>query len=271
MSQTNNPQHQQMSDESMLRNLAAQARAIWPQEKLLVEGYDLPESPAVLDLACGPGELSVRFLELLPGATLLGLDLDRAHLDRARERCAHLDGRARFDVGDAVDLDIEADRFDLAVCRHLLQAVPNPAKVVANMARATKPGGRLHVVAEDYAMMHFAPTRNDTDRFWSEGPIRYAEATGTDLRSGRKVFSMMVELGLRDVRVDYITVDPVRVDREVFAGIWTAWRDGYTDAIAEHTALDRAYVWDCFNDMIDCIRNPQGYAVWQLPVITGVV
>jgi len=271
MSAGNNPQQEQMAAESMLRTLAAQAEAIWPQERVLFERYSLPEDATLLDLACGPGELSVRFLELLPGASLLGLDLDVAHLERARERCAHLNGRATFDVGDAVELDIEPDRFDLAICRHLLQAVPNPERVVANMVRATKPGGRVHIVAEDYAMMHFAPTRNDTDRFWQDGPIKYAAATGTDLRSGRKIYSMLRALGVRDVRVDYVTVDTVRVEREIFARIWTAWRDGYADAIVDNTELGRDYVWDCFDDMIECIRNPDGYAAWQLPVITGVV
>lgn len=255
----------------MLRTLRAQAEAIWPQEQELVRRYRLPADAAILDLACGPGELSVRLLELLGEATLLGVDLDPDHLTRARDRCAHLGARARFEIGDAVDLELEADRFDLSVCRHLLQAVPDPMRVLANMARVTRPGGRLHVVAEDYGMMHFAPTRHDTDRFWCDGPIRFGAATGTDLRSGRKVFGLMSEMGLRDVRVDYVTVDTVRVDRELFAGIWVAWRDGYTEAIAEHTDLDRDYVADCFEDMIRCIRDPGGYAVWQLPVITGVV
>ncbi len=34
-----NPQAEQMADESMLRNLAAQAEAIWPQERHLFERY----------------------------------------------------------------------------------------------------------------------------------------------------------------------------------------------------------------------------------------
>lgn len=258
-----------MADESMLRNLAAQAHAIWPQERPLIESYQLPAEPDVLDLGCGPGEISMRLLDALPGARLLGVDLDEMHLARARDRCARFGERATFEAADAVDLDLGDRRFDLAVCRHLLQAVPHPERVIANLARVTRPGGRLHVVAEDYSMMHFWPARNDIDEFWRRGPIAYATALGTDLRSGRKVYNMMRALGLRDARVDYIVVDTTRVDRDTFARIWTAWRDGYTDVIAEYAHLDRAYVAECFSDMIDCIRNPDGYAVWQLPVISG--
>jgi len=35
------------------------------------------------------------------------------------------------------------------VCRHLVQAVPEPERVVAEMARVLKPGGRLHLLAEE--------------------------------------------------------------------------------------------------------------------------
>lgn len=255
----------------MLRTLVAQADAIWPQESVFFERYALPEHAAVLDLGCGPGEISRRLLELFPGVRLLGLDLDESHLTRARERCAPHSDRVEFAIGDAVELDLDDGRFDLCVCRHLLQAVPHPEKVLANMVRVCKPGGRLHVVAEDYGMMFFHPTTEDIDAFWREGPAKFGKATGTDLLSGRKVFTMLSELGVRDVRVDYVVVDTVRVSRETFADIWIAWKDGYSSAIVEHTALDMRYVAACFDQMIACIRDPNGYAVWQLPVITGIV
>ena len=271
MSQPNNPQHEQMSDESMLRTLAAQAQAAWPQERPLIERYELGPAPKVLDLGCGPGELSVRLLDMFAGTELVGVDLDAAHLERARERCRHFGDRARFQVGDALELELPANHFDLAVCRHLLQAVPNPRAVVENMARATRSGGWLHLVAEDYAMIHFHPTRNDIDEFWRVGPMTYAAATGTDLRSGRAMFTAMAQLGLQNARVDYITIDTVRVDREIVSRIFAAWRDGYVDAIARHAKLEPGYVDDCFADMLECIANPSGYVVWQLPVISGMV
>ncbi len=268
---TNNPQQQQMADESMLRCLESQAAATWPQEVVLLDDYRLPDTPAILDLGCGPGEISERLLEHFGGCSVIGLDLEVPHLERARVRCKRFGSKAEFRLGDAVELDLEADLFDLSVCRHLLQAVPSPERVVANLVRVTKPGGTVHVVAEDYAMMHFAPTTLDIDDFWHRGPISFAAQTGTDLRSGRKMFNVFSKLGLRNVRVDYIVVDSMRVPRETFAQIWLAWRDGYAQAISEHTELTYDHVVACFNEMISCIRDPKGYAVWQLPVISGVV
>jgi hypothetical protein len=50
-----NPQAREMADESMVRNLAAQAEAIWPQEKPLFDRYRLPTEANVLDAGCGTG------------------------------------------------------------------------------------------------------------------------------------------------------------------------------------------------------------------------
>lgn len=266
---SHNPQAEQMAAESMLRTLSAQAEATWFQEEPLLARYELPATPRIVDVGCGPGEISARLLERFEGAELVGVDLEEAHLERARVRCADFGARSEFVAGNALALGLPDDHFDLSVCRHLLQAVPSAEQLVAELVRVTRPGGVLHLVAEDYAMMHFHPTRLDTDRFWREGPMAYAEATGTDLRSGRKAFHYLCEAGLEEVRVDYLTIDTVRVPRQIFARIWSAWRDGYTDAIAEHSELTREQVVDHWQDMIACIENPKGYAVWQLPVISG--
>jgi SAM-dependent methyltransferase len=269
MGTNRNPQAEQMADESMVRNLDAQARAIWPQEKLLFEGYALSPNANVLDLACGTGEITHRLAEMLPGARFTGVDIIDAHLNTARQRCAVYGNRVSFETADAFDLPYPP-QFDLVVNRHMLQAVPDADKVVAQAVKVLKPGGRAHFVAEDYSMMHFWPCKTDTDEFWRLGPVSYARQTGTDLRSGRKVATWLHALGMKSVRVDYIVVDTVRVPRHTFSQIWTAWRDGYTDVIAQNTTLTRQQVWDGWNDMIAAIENPHGYACWQLPVITAV-
>ncbi|MGH8800518.1 MAG: class I SAM-dependent methyltransferase, partial [Casimicrobiaceae bacterium] len=92
-----NPQARQMADESMVRNLAAQARAIWPQEVPLLRRYALPAEARILDAGCGTGEAASRLAELFPRARVLGVDIIDAHLDLARSRYASLAPRLAFE------------------------------------------------------------------------------------------------------------------------------------------------------------------------------
>src|SRR5713101_6632444 len=92
-----NPQAKQMADESMVRNLDAQARAIWPQEMPLLQRYTLPAELHILDAGCGTGEGSSRLAELFPRAHVLGVDIVDKHLELARVRYENLASRLTFE------------------------------------------------------------------------------------------------------------------------------------------------------------------------------
>ena len=266
-----NPQAKQMADESMVRNLDAQARAIWPQEATLIRRYALPAEPRILDAGCGTGEGSSRLMELFPKASVLGVDIVDAHLELARTRYTRLAPRLRFEHQSIFQLD-ETDRtFDLTVCRHVIHSIPRPERVLAELVRVTRPGGYLHLIPEDYGMLHFQRGALDPRDFWYQTAGRFGAATGTDLFIGRNTFSILSAMKLDQITVDYVVVDTLRVPRETFAAIIQAWRDGYSDAIGELTPISRNDAVAYFDQMIANIRDPRGYAVWMVPVVSARV
>ncbi len=265
--ESSSPQAKEMAHESMVRNLAAQAEAIWPQELPLLTRHAPPRQ--VLDVGCGTGEITSRLAEMFTDALVVGVDLELSHLDRASERCARFGERVSFQKGDALRLPFAPESFDLVVCRHLLQAVPDAPGAVAEMARVARSGGRLHVLAEDYGMLWCHPTALDNSEFWRRVPTGYGAAIGCDVHIGRKMFTVLADLGLTDIRVDYAVIDTLRVPRDTFARIWEAWRDGYTDALSQHSGVPRAEIERYWREMIDCARDPRGYALWQVPIWTA--
>lgn len=266
-----NPQAKQMADESMVRNLSAQALAIWPQEVGLFRRYDLPASPRILDAGCGTGEASSRLAELFPQASILGVDIVDASLELARTRYTKLAPRLQFEHQSIYDLSARDASFDLVVCRHVLQSIPHAEGVLAELARVTRPGGYLHLIAEDYGMLHFQRGNPDPRDFWHEAPAAFGARTGTDLFIGRDAFSILAAMNVEQITVDYVVVDTLRVERGTFAAIIGAWRDGYADSVSEHTGMTRDAARAYFNQMIANILDPRGYAVWMVPVVSARV
>lgn len=90
----------------------------------------------VLDVGCGTGRFT-QHLEAA-GAEVVGLDLDPGMLEIAR-------GRAHGGLvhGGAEQLPFPAHMFDMTLAVTLLEFIAEPARVVAEMARVTRPGGRL--------------------------------------------------------------------------------------------------------------------------------
>jgi ubiquinone/menaquinone biosynthesis C-methylase UbiE len=266
-----NPHGKQMADESMVRTLGAQTTAIWPQESQLIRRYSLVPEVRILDAGCGTGECSFRLAEMFPQAQVLGVDIIDHHLDLARERCARFGPRLRFEHQSIYELRATDASYDFTVCRHVLHSIPHADRVVAELVRVTKPGGRLHLIPEDYDMLHFQRGALDPTVFWHETPARFAEATGTDLFVGRNTYGILHALGLTDITVDFAIVDTLRVPRETFADIFRAWRDGYVESIGELTRFTAAEAKAYFDQMIADIRDPKRYAVWMVPVVAAKV
>jgi ubiquinone/menaquinone biosynthesis C-methylase UbiE len=235
----------------------------------LIRRYRLPAEARILDAGCGTGEAAWRLAELFPQARVLGVDIIDQHLELARLRYAALADRLTFEHQSVFGLDAADGSFDLTVCRHVIHSIPYPDRVIAELVRVTRRGGYLHLIAEDYGMLHFQRGSLDPRDFWHLVPASFAAATGTDLFVGRNAFGILAAMRLEEITVDYIVVDTLRVERETFAVILEAWRDGYAEPIGELTPVTRESAVAYFEQMIANVRDPNGYAVWMVPVLSA--
>ena len=94
----------------------------------------------VLDVGCSTGRFTGAIQRA--GASVVGVDLDPGMLTVAAANI----GGPRL-VADAHRLPFATGAFDLTVALTLLEFVEDPARVVAELARVTRPGGRLLVAA----------------------------------------------------------------------------------------------------------------------------
>ncbi len=262
-----NPQKEQMSHESMDRCLAAQAEAIWPEESRLLQAYELNARARILDAGSGTGQFATRLHARLPQARITGIDILPERIAPLR---AQMTPGLTFALGDIFQLDFDDATFDLVACRHVLQSIPEPERALAELARVIRPGGRIHLLAEDYGMLHFHPTRHDLDLFFHNNMRSIREQTGVNYESGRHAPFWLETLGFKGVAVNYVIVDTLRVARPILREMFIAWRDGYTGLLAEMTGLAPDLVRERFEDMIACVSTPPGYAVWFVPIVTGI-
>jgi ubiquinone/menaquinone biosynthesis C-methylase UbiE len=109
----------------------------------------------LIDVACGPGTFTLRFARRVRWAC--GIDLTPAILARAKSSAA-ADGIRNLDfaIGDAHRLPFADGSLDLAITSYALHHMPDAARVIAEMARVVRPGGRVGVadirVEEDPAV-----------------------------------------------------------------------------------------------------------------------
>ena len=115
---------------------------------------------AVLDVACGTGDLSQAFAATA-ASKVVGLDFTPAMLDHARRKQRDL-ARAQADKlsyvdGDAQALPFADGSFDVVSIAFGIRNVQSPERALAEFHRVLRPGGRLVVLEFDRPA--FAPVR----------------------------------------------------------------------------------------------------------------
>ena len=191
------------ADSDETARLQRQSEELQPEARALLgrlRELGLRPGQTAIDLGCGPrGILDLLADAVGPDGRVVGLDADQAHVAAARQYAVSR-GFANVEVlaGDARHTGLPAESFDLVHTRTLLVTIPEPAEVVAEMARLAKPGGLVASQEPDADFSICYPPLAEWDRLWSLFLASFPRA-GADLRLGRRLTELFREAGLTDV------------------------------------------------------------------------
>lgn len=144
-----------------------------------------------IDVGCGSGAFTELLIERCAPSETHGVDPSEGQLAFARQRPGARG--AAFQVGNAMALPFDGDRFDAAVMALVIFFVPDPDKGVAEMVRVVNRGGLVAAYAWDMAGggFPFEPIRAEVRAEGYEppqppsGPVSRMEALrGTWQRAG---------------------------------------------------------------------------------------
>lgn len=103
---------------------------------------ELEPGAHLVDLCCGRGGIGLWFAQE-SGATVTGIDFSPAAIDEAGRRTELFPGvRARFVVADARSTPLEPESVDALVCIDAVQMLPERERVLDEVGRLLRPGGR---------------------------------------------------------------------------------------------------------------------------------
>ena len=94
-----------------------------------------------LDVACGTGGIALRAVRA--GAKVTGVDLAPALIETAKRLAAEEGLEVELEVGDAENLRYGDASFDVVSSSFGVMFCPDERRVAGELARVTKPGGRL--------------------------------------------------------------------------------------------------------------------------------
>jgi ubiquinone/menaquinone biosynthesis C-methylase UbiE len=159
---------------------------------------------SVLDVGCGPGSDTIHLAQQV-GASgeVFGLDYDPDMVTEANRRVldAGLGEVVKHQQGDAASLPFPDERFHACRSERLFQHLLFPERALFEMARITKPGGRVVVLDTDWGTLSIHTSLPEIER----RVVQYSnEACLNNGYSGRRLPLLFAAQGFRNISVEVL-------------------------------------------------------------------
>ena len=201
-------------DGERVRRWLAQAegldRQLAPVSELLFAGADLQPGERVLDVGCGTGPTTRQAASAVgAGGWVAGLDVS-GEMTTAAAGAPHPEGAAPLTwiTADAVTWSPDIEPVDVVISRFGVMFFSDPSAAFANLAAASRPGGRLCAMAwdrRDRSEVFQVPLAT-TARVLAERGVEVADLPvgegAFSLHDAAVVSAILGSAGWREVRVE---------------------------------------------------------------------
>jgi arsenite methyltransferase len=169
------------------------------QRRAMLDALDLDHGERVLEVGSGNGIFARQMLEIV-GASghVCGVDRSGPMIKLAEGICPH----GRFIKGDATDLPVEDQSFDVVTASQLLCFIPDVDKALAEMFRVLRRGGRLVILDSDWSSLVW----NCRDQALMDRAIRLLTSPYADAHVPRTLSRRLIAAGFDITNRQTLTV-----------------------------------------------------------------
>jgi len=262
-----------VEDSSFISVLRKQGLMTWRHEKRILARHGLAEGMKVADICCGIGDFALMLCKEFRPSYVVGLDHAKSSLEYARKLAREFGiSGVEYVYGDAAEILLAESEFDFVVCRHSLQVFDRPDRILSELFRICKPGGRVYVTNEKNSHCLGEPrsesiqwTYNEVAKLWTHFNM--------DIEIGPKSRRLLIEAGFDEIRMEsYMVTNLDGDDPQEFADIIETWKDLFANKMARERGDDEDFVRrfaQGFDDHIFAALHPRGYAGWPIWVASG--
>ena len=188
-----------------VQRLLVQGQLLNDFTRRALEDAGITAGMKVLDVGCGPGDVSLIAAELVgETGSVLGVDANASVLEVAELRAQATGFRhVSFLAGDIRQLPLDQD-FDAIVGRLILEHVPDHLAILHRLLQHLRPGGV--VTFQEYDMEGAIDAGLPRSPLWEQAGswcIQTFQKVGVEIRMGMKLSSTFLEAGLPAPQMRY--------------------------------------------------------------------
>ena len=167
----------------------------------ILEKYSFNGDEAILDVGCGDGRITAELAKRLPKGKVVGLDVSPGMIDTCKKTAKDLQNMECV-LLDAADMTFD-NEFNFSICFSAFHWMDDQQKVLDNIYKALKHGGRLIIKARVKEVVS-SITQEFTAEFekWKYHPLFAPQ--GFYIRSEQEYQDMLAQSGFADIQTKVI-------------------------------------------------------------------
>lgn len=240
------------------QRLRVQARLL---EFLIYQDINFSGVKNLIEVGCGVGAQSEILLRRFPDLSLQGVDLNESQLEAAQKYLDSLPvAQSRFQLSkaDASDLHFDSEYFDGAFICWLLEHLPHPSQVLAEIRRVLRPRAPLVVTEVMNSSFFLEPYSPNVWKYWMEFNDHQYE-NGGDPFVGAKLGNLLLSAGFSDIetRVKTMFSDKRRpAERKRVIAFWKDLLLSASDQLIQAKRVDQDLVDEMTREFDEVARDP---------------
>lgn len=247
--------------EFQTQRLLQQAQAVRGLEANLLRNAGIQPAHDVLEVGSGPGFVTDLLAELAPQGCVHALEPSPTLLAQIERNVTHRPAKGLFvhqGYGNAIPLPDQS--VDFSYARFVLQHVPQPQSVAADVFRVTRAGGRFCVVDSDDGLVLFHPEESRVSRLLADAQAAQA-SQGGDRFVGRKLQDLLRQAGFCNIRTRVLTLTSTELPFPVLFNILLGYKASLLGDAVDARAL--------FEDLSADVAAGRRLVVAGVFIVTG--
>ena len=247
--------------------LAMQAELLKPLTRRVFEDAGIAPGMRVLDLGSGAGDVCMLLSEMVgPTGAVIGLDVDAATVDHARQRIADAGlSNISFEHSDLAHYSPDAP-IDALVGRLVLCYLPDPSAPLAALSKSLRPGG-IVAFQEPWMMPGVGP-ESLAKRFASL-VFETFRRSGAHIDIGPRLHRVFTEAGLPQPNMRFEALMDGRPDSPLYQYAADTVSSLLPKAVEYGIATDEDFDTEALAARLSAEREALGYAMMSLALVAA--
>lgn len=230
-------------------------------EGIIYKDIDFSRVKNLLEVGCGVGAQSEILLRRFPKLNLTGIDLSDDQLKSARaylKSKSHLEGRYSIHKMNAENLTFESNSFDGAYLCWVLEHVPTPQKVLAEVRRVLSPGSTIYITEVLNSSFFLEPYSPNVWKYWMEFNDYQLEKAG-DPFIGAKLGNLLLSSGYQQIHTKVKTMffdNRHPEERKEIIEFWTELLMSGKDILIKEGRITAELAKQAENELLNVARDP---------------